>query len=100
MLQVYWVVGFSPTVRFLMFWLQLFLINLWSIGLFQVGGQFPCPTPSSVLPCISAGQAGPAASQAGQAFVQLTLPLALPATAPATAATASTAAADCGRVQG
>ena len=85
-----------------MFWLQLFLINLWSIGLFQVGGQFPCPTPSSVLPCISAGQAGPAASlgQAGQAFVQLTLPLALPAAAPAGAATASTAAADCGCVQG
>lgn len=33
---VYWIVGFSPTVRFLMFWLQLFLINVWSVALFQL----------------------------------------------------------------
>ncbi|EFN59136.1 hypothetical protein CHLNCDRAFT_137957 [Chlorella variabilis] len=31
---VYWLVGFSPSVRFLM--LQLFLINIWSVGLFQL----------------------------------------------------------------
>ncbi|KAL4419611.1 hypothetical protein ABPG77_001665 [Micractinium sp. CCAP 211/92] len=33
---VYWIVGFSPNVRFLMFWFQLFLINIWSVGLFQL----------------------------------------------------------------
>ena len=61
LLQVYWVVGFSPTVRFLMFWLQLFLINLWSIGLFQVGGQLtmdpPLPPCHATAPA-RAGQAG------------------------------------------
>lgn len=32
----YWIVGLSPTVRFLQYWAQLFLTNLWSVSLFQV----------------------------------------------------------------
>ncbi|KAL4447582.1 hypothetical protein ABPG75_004801 [Micractinium tetrahymenae] len=35
-MMVYWIVGFSPSVRFLMFWFQLFLINVWSVALFQL----------------------------------------------------------------
>ncbi|KAL6781025.1 hypothetical protein ACKKBG_A09460 [Auxenochlorella protothecoides x Auxenochlorella symbiontica] len=33
-LIVYWVVGFSRSVRFLMFWVQLFLANVWSVQMF------------------------------------------------------------------
>lgn len=33
---VYWLVGFDPSVRFLMFWLIMFLINVWSVLLFQL----------------------------------------------------------------
>jgi hypothetical protein len=33
---VYWLVGFNPSVRFLMFWLIMFLINVWSVLLFQL----------------------------------------------------------------
>eukprot|EP00887_Chlorella_sp_A99_P000995 scaffold5.g995.t1 len=52
--MVYWLVGFSPSVRrgspaawrahwaFLQFWLQLFLTNLWSISLFQCIAAIAC----------------------------------------------------------
>lgn len=33
---VYWIVGFSPSVRFLVFWAIMFLINAWSVLLFQM----------------------------------------------------------------
>lgn len=33
---VYWIVGFTPTVRYLMFWGIIFLINVWSVLFFQL----------------------------------------------------------------
>lgn len=33
---VYWIVGFSPTVRFLMFCFQLLIANIWSVAFMQL----------------------------------------------------------------